>query len=314
MGIGFAVGLQAEVPGISVLAATPPKGFQLAAAHEPQGPNNSRVQLASLETGFASGYAFGNTGLTPELAPSERVRESFSVFADPGSVSFEERFAAFTAPGPSQIAELAERPNSVSPTRPDQSPKYRLASLEFVPDPAKAAPSPPAAPAKKRVRTEAPKDSSSSPETDSRTAIYDISARTVYLPNGRTLEAHSGLGEHMDDARYVHLKARGPTPPNVYALSLREQPFHGVRAIRLTPVGGGDMFGRDGMLAHTYMLGANGQSNGCVSFSDYPAFLNAYLNGEIDRLVVVDHLSTAPSSQTASGWLPDLLRSIFIRS
>jgi hypothetical protein len=35
------------------------------------------------------------------------------------------------------------------------------------------------------------------------------------------------------------------------------------------------MFGRDGLLAHPYMLGPNGQSNGCVSFSDYPAFLDA---------------------------------------
>jgi hypothetical protein len=37
---------------------------------------------------------------------------------------------------------------------------------------------------------------------------------------------------------------------------LREELFHGVHAIRLNPVGGGNMFGRDGMLAHTYMLGA----------------------------------------------------------
>src|SRR5262249_52571679 len=56
----------------------------------------------------------------------------------------------------------------------------------------------------------------------SRTAIYDISARTVYLPNGRRLEAHSGLGEQMDDPRYVNARGTGPTPPNVYELKLRE--------------------------------------------------------------------------------------------
>jgi hypothetical protein len=50
----------------------------------------------------------------------------------------------------------------------------------------------------------------------------------------------------------------------------------------------GKMFGRDGMLAHSYMLGPSGQSNGCVSFSDYSAFLEAYLKGDVDRLVVVD--------------------------
>ena len=133
------------------------------------------------------------------------------------------------------------------------------------------------------------------PELGSRTAVYDISARTVYLPNGDRLEAHSGLGDKLDDPRYVHVRMRGPTPPNVYELTLREQPFHGVRAIRLNPVDDSKMFGRAGMLAHTYMLGPNGQSNGCVSFRDYQKFLNAYLRGEIDRLVVVPNLGTNPS-------------------
>jgi hypothetical protein len=104
----------------------------------------------------------------------------------------------------------------------------------------------------------------------------------------------------MDDARYVNLKGQGPTPPNTYKLVMREEPFHGVRAIRLVPVGDGKMFGRDGLLAHSYMLGPNGESNGCVSFSDYPAFLDAYLKGEVDRLAVVEHLATAPGPKTAS--------------
>lgn len=127
-------------------------------------------------------------------------------------------------------------------------------------------------------------------ELGNRTAVYDIAARTVYLPNGDRLEAHSGLGDKLDDPRYVHVRMRGPTPPNVYALALREQSFHGVRAIRLNPVDDGKMFGRDGMLAHTYMLGPNGQSNGCVSFKDYPKFLEAFLRGEVDRLIVVPGL------------------------
>ena len=130
---------------------------------------------------------------------------------------------------------------------------------------------------------------------DSRTAVYDISARTVYLPNGEKLEAHSGLGDKMDDPRYVNTRMRGPTPPNVYDLTLREELFHGVRAIRLNPVDDGKMFGRAGMLAHTYMLGSNGQSNGCVSFRDYQKFLQAFLSGEVDRLVVVPNLRTNPS-------------------
>jgi hypothetical protein len=123
-----------------------------------------------------------------------------------------------------------------------------------------------------------------SPLDDGRTAIYDITAHTVYLPGGRRLEAHSGLGSFMDNPRHVHVRMRGSTPPNVYNLTFRERLFHGVRAIRLNPVDDTRMHGRGGILAHTYMLGPNGQSNGCVSFSNYPEFLNAFQKGEVTRL------------------------------
>ena len=92
----------------------------------------------------------------------------------------------------------------------------------------------------------------------------------------------------------MHVKMRGATPPNVYNLALRERLFHGVRAIRLTPVDSGRMHGRDGILAHSYMHGSNGQSNGCVAFSNYPEFLNAFLKGEVTRLVVVERLENPP--------------------
>jgi Protein of unknown function (DUF2778) len=146
------------------------------------------------------------------------------------------------------------------------------------------------------------------------TAIYDISAHKVYLPNGERLEAHSGLGEYIDDVRFVHLRSRGPTPPNVYEIKLRESPFHGVQAIRLNPLDGDKMYGRDGILAHPFMLGPNGQSNGCVSLKDYPAFLNAYLRGEISRLVVVQRLDDPPSARTAADWFSNTLKGIFGRS
>lgn len=120
------------------------------------------------------------------------------------------------------------------------------------------------------------------------TAIYDISARMVYMPNGDRLEAHSGLGDKMDDPRFAHVRMQGVTPPHVYDLKEREALFHGVRAIRLHPVGGsGAIHGRAGLLAHTYLLGPRGDSNGCVSFRDYDKFLQAYLRGEVKRLVVV---------------------------
>jgi Protein of unknown function (DUF2778) len=119
------------------------------------------------------------------------------------------------------------------------------------------------------------------------TAVYDISAHTVYMPDGTKLEAHSGLGSRLDDPGHVHERMRGATPPHIYDLAPREALFHGVRALRLIPVGGENPFGRTGLLAHSYMLGPNGDSNGCVSFRDYNAFLRAYMNREVKRLVVV---------------------------
>jgi hypothetical protein len=128
------------------------------------------------------------------------------------------------------------------------------------------------------------------PGYDQWTAVYDISARTVYLPDGTRLEAHSGLGDRLDDPRYVSERGRGATPPDLYELGPREEPFHGVAALRLTPIGDGDVFGREGLLAHSYMLGPNGDSNGCVSFKDYDAFLHAFQQGQVKRLAVVAKL------------------------
>jgi Tlde1 domain len=209
-----------------------------------------------------------------------------------GSVSFDDRFTAAFALYEQEEEEA--QPDVAEPTSADEAP---APPEPHVQRPARRS-------AKKIARLpEAPDDSSPLPETDaSRTAIYDISAHVVYLPNGEMLEAHSGLGNSMDDPRYVNLRMRGPTPPNVYRLKLRESLFHGVRALRLVPVDESKMYGRAGILAHSYMLGANGQSNGCVSFRNYPKFLDAFLKGEFDHLVVVDHLESAPTAKAGSGW------------
>ncbi len=110
------------------------------------------------------------------------------------------------------------------------------------------------------------------------------------MPDGTRLEAHSGFGALLDDPRHVDKKNRGATPPNVYDLEPREELFHGVPALRLIPVDNAKVFGRTGLLAHTYMLGPNGDSNGCVSFRNYRAFLQAYRNHTVKRLAVVSHL------------------------
>jgi hypothetical protein len=127
-----------------------------------------------------------------------------------------------------------------------------------------------------------------SPPYDKQTAVYDISAKTVYLPDGTRLEAHSGLGSKLDDPRSSSIKMMGVTPPHIYELTPREALFHGVPALRLNPIGGeGKIFNRVGLLAHTFMLGPNGDSNGCVSFKDYYAFLRAYREQGIKRLAVL---------------------------
>ena len=285
-------------------------------------PRTPRVQLASLDTSFDSRFT---TTDDSSAAPASRS-------AWP-SASFEDRFGS---PNPSKTVRV--RTVSVAPSttgsidltpaptagaaasnraprlsaavplpRPAPKPataqiRYRVASLTETPVPSSAY-----APAD----ADAPKESNPLTDDPAHTAIYDISAHTVYLPSGERLEAHSGLGGYMDDTRAVNLRKRGPTPPNVYNLRLRESLFHGVQAIRLVPVDEHKMYGRDGILAHPFMLGANGDSNGCVSFRDYPAFLKAYQRGEVTRMVVVEQLDEPPGGRTATDWISGTLKKLF---
>lgn len=126
-----------------------------------------------------------------------------------------------------------------------------------------------------------------------RTAYYDISAGIVHLPNGERLEAHSGIGKMRDNPRYAHMTMRGPTPPGTFKLSMREKLFHGVQALRMTSVDGRHPLGRTGLLTHSYLLGPNGNSHGCVAFKNYPRFLAAFKRGEIDTLVVVPSIGNS---------------------
>jgi len=89
----------------------------------------------------------------------------------------------------------------------------------------------------------------------------------------------------------------GATPPGTYELKPRERLFHGVRALRMIPADSESTLGRSGLLVHNYMLGPNGDSNGCVSLRNYERFLKAYNDGEVTRLVVVPSLT---DSLTAS--------------
>jgi hypothetical protein len=199
----------------------------------------------------------------PAMAPEPAARANpYVAQLDPGLAS--PPTSAWLAPDlPAQDA---------SPTKPQPPPRLSLSPL---PD---DAPLPPPRPV--------PFASPPGP-ADHWTAVYDLTAHTVYMPDGSRLEAHSGLGDRLDDPNHVDERDRGATPPHVYELTAREELFHGVQALRLNPVGGGGIFGRDGLLAHPYMLGPNGDSNGCVSFKNYDAFLQAFQNGAVKRLVVV---------------------------
>lgn len=297
-------------------------------------PNGPDMRVASLETGVASEGAIDGEGGQSNANASSMGGALFQerLLSEEDRASFDERFGV-TGVSPDRVdaasaetEQRAERDLPAPAATERQTPRAvtreprsgaRPAETAARPD-GRSAPKlamltspPPASASKGRPDPEGGKDWSSQPEIDSRTAIYDIAAHAVYLPNGKRLEAHSGLGSHLDDPRSIREKSRGPTPPNVYRLALRERLFHGVRAIRLIPQDDTKMFGRDGMLAHSYMLGPNGQSNGCVSFSDYPAFLNAFLNGDVERLVVVERLASAPTAKAGSGWLADAIGDIF---
>jgi hypothetical protein len=145
-----------------------------------------------------------------------------------------------------------------------------------------------------------------------RTAIYDITAQALYMPNGEKLEAHSGFGDFMDNPKHVHLRMRGATPPNTYRLTMREKLFHGVEAVRMNPEDDGAMMGRAGILVHPYMLGPTGQSNGCISLKEYGKFLASFKRGEVARIVVVSRLDQPPAHYAGGvlhkwiAWLPKI--------
>jgi hypothetical protein len=290
----------AGVPGprISVFGTIHPDVFRLSAPLGAGSPGD-RIRLAALEpqVGFE---ALANRGsVVPDTSASTCGNGSFDErFAalDEGAASFDTRFASANDCSSSFDASLEQAMRNLAGNLrlpPDAGTQKRRADA-----PAKPTVSKPLV-ARREIQL----------EDDGRTAIYDITARTVYLPSGRRLEAHSGLGGYMDNPRHVHLRMRGATPPNVYNLMLRESLFHGVRAIRLNPVDHSRMYGRAGILAHTYMLGANGQSNGCVSFSNYPEFLSAFLKGEVTRLAVVEQLESPPG-RLAAGQLPQQVKDL----
>ena len=224
--------------------------------------------------------------LLPEMAPDSPALAPLSQ-AQLGS-GFDPR-PVWAQPAPAQDDAVQ---NILPPQRADPSPLLRPRApspqpkIAMLPPPTDA-PLPPPRP----LALSGPAISPASP-FGRWTAVYVLTTHKVYLPDGSQLEAHSGLGDRLDDPRHVDEPDRGATPPHLYDLTMREGLFHGVQALRLNPVGGeSTIFGRVGLLAHPYMLGPTGDSNGCVSFKDYDAFLAAFQNGKVKRLAVVASLN-----------------------
>ncbi len=129
------------------------------------------------------------------------LEERFAALAD-GPVAFETRFASTDDCPPSFDATLESAMEALaSSLRP--APDQTVASANAVAKPV----IPRARPRPAPVRRELP-----TIDDDGRTAIYDITARTVYLPSGRRLEAHSGFGAMMDNPHHVHVRMKGATP------------------------------------------------------------------------------------------------------
>ncbi|MEP9388663.1 tlde1 domain-containing protein [Mesorhizobium sp. KR9-304] len=283
-------------PAVSALPA--PQPTQAAADVAPASPGLEGVQIA-----YAAVESDWNNPVQLALA---------SLAVDPYAMGEDEPVTS-----EDQMPEAVDLP----PAKPDAKPAKLDAKPDVRParEPAKVADEP-AAPARKPARTErrepeqalayarpdkpavgAFKNLFNTPKAGNGVAIYDISAAVVHMPDGTKLEAHSGIGKMADNPRYVHVKMNGPTPPNTYRLSMREKRFHGVEAVRMTPVGGGKMHGRDGILAHSYLLrGGREESHGCVAFKDYPRFLKAFKQGKVKQIVVVPSMSKMPKVQMVS--------------
>jgi hypothetical protein len=257
LGIGFGVAALGLVGFLMTLTAPPAPA-----------PPRTATALPALEAGPPPLAAAASDSAEQTIEPDERLSR--------------------LEPPPIQIGPSPQDSLEVAPPR-DSAPLVDLQSSppEAAP-PGVIAPLPPS-----RPLAVAPPGAPQA-SYDQSTAVYDISAHTVYLPDGMRLEAHSGLGDRIDDPRFVDERDHGATPPGVYQLTMRESIFHGVQALRLNPIGAGFTFNRVGLLAHPYMLGPNGDSNGCVSFKNYDVFLRAFQSGGVKRLAVVARWTGGP--------------------
>ena len=124
-----------------------------------------------------------------------------------------------------------------------------------------------------------------------RTAIYDISAHTVYLPNGATAGGAFGSRRRDRTIRASCMKECAGRRHQMFTSLLRANSFFmGFKRCVSNPSARAIFSDAPDFWRILICSCANGASNGCVSFKNYDAFLQAYQNGEIKHLAVVAHL------------------------
>src|SRR5665647_2846493 len=171
---------------------------------------------------FEAKWARASAGAVPLVphpleTPDDRGRQEIAEAPQPTHIA-KLTLAAAAAATPANSRLLPpkltpQRADSVPlpPPRPARHEIARSSVGQAVPQLAAATPSAAATSEKRDPPQQAHNKSMPLPDSDSRTAVYDLSARTVYLPNGEKLEAHSGLGDKLDDPQYVRVRMRGPT-------------------------------------------------------------------------------------------------------
>ncbi|WP_440411188.1 tlde1 domain-containing protein [Neorhizobium petrolearium] len=247
--------IQDAAPAVTVAELKDMKPVEMAALEQTALEDDTDAQdtVAVIEAP-TPGYALPKAGPLPVIRPSSATAEKP---ARPNALA---AIAAVAPQKPGKVDADDDKPTALAFAKPDNP---------------------------MRVEPSRPSPAPKWPGIGTKVAIYDITNGVVHMPNGTKLEAHSGIGSMRDNPKYTHVTMRGPTPPGTYKLSMREKLFHGVAAIRLTPVDGKAPQGRTGLLAHSYLLRVRGDSHGCVAFAEYDRFLKAFQRGDITHMVIV---------------------------
>ncbi len=220
-------------------------------------------------------------------APAGPLKSIFNAPAEPDyAPATQPRIAVAPAPNPpprQQAPLFPQKPSSPSvalgPSVP--APPTRPIDLNVAaPAVVALAPSPTPGPEKKTDGVElAPKPPALN-QFDRFTAVYDLMAHTVFLPDGSRLEAHSGLGP-LGTIPPMSWKRTGARRRrmNMNSRCARACSTACRRCGSIPSAGRMRSMAAPGCSPTPTCWGPDGDSNGCVSFKNYDAFLAAFQSG-----------------------------------